>query len=77
MAASAQFLSQVNLRTQIETKWPGFTQDELDAIGNNGRRLSEALQRKYGLSPTAAEQETRRLACLAWNEHRRAEWLAG
>lgn len=77
MAASTQFLNQVNLRTQIEKKWPGFTQDELDVIGNNCRRLSEALQRKHGLSPMAAEQETRRLARLAWSEHQRAEWLAG
>lgn len=77
MAASAQFLNQVSLRTQIEKKWPGFTQDELDAIGNSCRRFSEALQQKYGLSPSAAEQETRRIARLAWNEHRQAEWLAG
>jgi hypothetical protein len=77
MAASTQLLNQVNLRGQVEKKWPGFAAGELDEIGNNCRRLSQALQRKYGLSPTAAEQETRRLACLAWNEHQRAEWLAG
>jgi hypothetical protein len=77
MAASTQFLSQVNLRAQVEKKWPGFTPDELEEIGSNGRRLSEALQRKFGLSAAAAEQETRRLACLAWSEHRREEWLAG
>lgn len=77
MAASTQFLNQVNLRAQIEKKWPGFSPAELDEIGNNCRRLSEALQRKYGLSASDAEQQTRRLACLAWNEHRRAEWLAG
>lgn len=77
MAASAQFVNQVNLRTQIEKKWPGFTQEELDAIGNNCRRLTDALQRRFGLSPEAAAHETRRLACQAWSEHRREEWLAG
>jgi len=77
MAASAQFLKQVNLRAQIEKNWSGFTSEELDAIGNNCARLSQALQQKFSLSKTAAEQETRRLACLAWNEHQREEWLAG
>lgn len=77
MAASAQFLKQVNLRAQIEKKWPGFTSDELDAIGNNCARLSQALQEKFGLARATAEHETRKLACLAWNQHKRDEWLAG
>ena len=77
MSVSIQFAAQTNLRSQIQKKWPGFTQSELDEIGSNCRRLTEALQRRYGLSSEAAAQETRRLACLAWSEHRREEWLAG
>jgi hypothetical protein len=77
MSALSQQLERVNLRSQIEKKWPGFTQVDLDEIGSNCRRLSQALQRKFGLSQVAAEQESRRLACVAWNEHRREEWLAG
>lgn len=77
MSVSMQFTAQVNLRSQIEKKWPGFTQSELDHIGSNCRRLADALQRRFGLSAEVAADETRRLARLAWSEHRREEWLAG
>ena len=77
MSALSQQQKPVNLRSQIEKKWPGFTPADLDEIGSNCRRLAQALQRRFGLSQAAAEQESRRLACMAWKEHEREEWLAG
>jgi hypothetical protein len=77
MSALSQRVELASLRSQVEKKWPGFTPTDLDEIGNNCRRLTSALQRKFGLSQVAAEQESRRLACMAWKEHQREEWLAG